>query len=87
MFRLMSIRLPRVNEVTGRIVTAAMKVHSQLGPGLLESASEACLLKSQEKKGYKSLDRLAFRVVYDEETIELGYRIAPPRSRPNACLN
>ncbi len=38
------VPLPRVNQITGYIVTAAMKVHSMLGPGLLESAYEACLL-------------------------------------------
>ncbi len=40
---LTSIPSPRVNQVTGRIVTAAMKVHSQLGPGLLGSAYAPCL--------------------------------------------
>lgn len=39
-----AIRTPRINQVTGSIVTAAMKVHSELGPGLLESAYEACLI-------------------------------------------
>jgi len=34
---------PRVNRITSIFVTAAMKVHSVLGPGLLESAYEACL--------------------------------------------
>jgi hypothetical protein len=32
-----------VNEITGMIVNSAMKVHSLLGPGLLESAYHACL--------------------------------------------
>jgi GxxExxY protein len=32
-----------INDITGQIVDAAMKVHSALGPGLLESAYEACL--------------------------------------------
>lgn len=31
------------NDITGQIVDAAMKVHTALGPGLLESAYEACL--------------------------------------------
>jgi GxxExxY protein len=38
------VPLPRVNRITGSIVTAAMRVHSMVGPGLLESAYEACLL-------------------------------------------
>jgi len=33
----------RLNHISGQIVDAAMKVHSALGPGLLESAYEACL--------------------------------------------
>jgi len=51
-----------------------MKVHSQLGPGLLESAYEACLAHELRKQGLEAA-RQALPVVYDGERIELGYRI------------
>ena len=38
----------RVNDITGEVVNSAMKVHSVLGPGLLESAYQACLAKNPE---------------------------------------
>jgi len=37
----------KVNQITGKIVYAAMKVHTVLGPGLLESAYEACMAYEQ----------------------------------------
>lgn len=39
----MSGILMEINEITGKIIDAAMKIHTSLGPGLLESAYEACL--------------------------------------------
>jgi GxxExxY protein len=69
------IPIPRVNQVTGTIVTAAMKVHSELGPGLLESAYEACMAHELRKQGLRVAKQVALPVVYDGERIELGYRI------------
>ncbi len=66
---------PRVNRITSIIVTAAMKVHSVLGPGLLESAYEACLLHELRKQGLKVANQVGLPVVYDGEKIDLGYRI------------
>ena len=43
----------QINEVTGQIVDAAMKVHQALGPGLLESAYEACLTYELKKRGLR----------------------------------
>jgi GxxExxY protein len=67
--------VPHVNQVSGRIVTGAMKVHSRLGPGLLESAYEACLAHELRKEGLQVARQVELPVVYDSERIDLGYRI------------
>jgi GxxExxY protein len=69
------IHTPRINQLTGIIVTAAMKVHSALGPGLLESAYQACLLHELRKQGLTVASQVVLPVVYDGETIDLGYRM------------
>jgi GxxExxY protein len=69
------IRTPRVNVVTGLIVTAAMKVHSLLGPGLLENTYQACLAQELRKQGLGVLTEVELPVVYDGEEIELGFRM------------
>ncbi len=62
-------------EVTGKIIDAAMNVHSALGPGLLESAYEACLLFELHKKGLKAEKQVALPVIYEDVKIDVGYRI------------
>lgn len=52
-----------------------MKVHSALGPGLLESAYEACLMHELRKAGLRTESQVALPVVYDGVRIDLGYRI------------
>ncbi|MFI5106550.1 MAG: GxxExxY protein, partial [Terriglobales bacterium] len=52
-----------------------MRVHSVLGPGLLESAYEACLVHELKKAGFKVESQVALPVVYDGVRIDLGYRI------------
>ena len=66
---------PRVNHITGLIITAAMKVHTVLGPGLLESVYQACLAHELRKQGLRVLTEVELPVVYDGEEIELGFRI------------
>jgi len=63
------------NEVSHGIITAAMKVHSVLGPGLLESAYQACLAYELRKAGFKVQTEVILPVIYDEITLDLGYRI------------
>ncbi|NLX99946.1 MAG: GxxExxY protein [Rhodopirellula sp.] len=63
------------NEVSGQIVDAAMKVHTALGPGLLESAYEGCLAYELRKRGLKVGTQVGLPVVYEGVNIEVGYRI------------
>jgi GxxExxY protein len=64
-----------VNLVTESILGAAMKVHSALGPGLLESAYQACLAYELRKKEFDVKAQLELPVVYENVRIDLGYRI------------
>lgn len=64
-----------VNQVSGQIINAAMKVHSSLGPGLLESAYEACLLHELRQSGLKAQTQVSLPVSYDGVKIDVGYRI------------
>ena len=63
------------NLVTGNVIDAAMKVHSALGPGLLESAYEGCLLHELRKRDMKVFSQITLPVHYDGITIDLGYRL------------
>jgi GxxExxY protein len=60
-------RNPRVNEVTGAIVSSAMPVHSVLGPGLLESAYQGCLAHELRKRGLVVASQVALPVIFDGE--------------------
>ena len=64
-----------MNEITGQIIDASMKVHTELGPGLLESAYEACLAHELRKRGINVLVQLSLPVKYDGIELEAGYRI------------
>jgi GxxExxY protein len=64
-----------INQVTRSIISAAMKVHSRLGPGLLESAYQGCLAYELRKEGLELATQVGLPVVYDGERIELGYRM------------
>jgi GxxExxY protein len=66
---------PRVNQITGAVVSSAMKVHSVLGPGLLESTYQACLAHELRKRGVRVATQVGLPVVYEGEKIELGYRM------------
>ena len=63
------------NEVSHQIITAAMRVHSELGPGLLESAYKACLRQELLRAGLRCAVELALPVVYRGEKLDIGYRI------------
>jgi GxxExxY protein len=70
-----SINRISVQEISHGVITAAMRVHSELGPGLLESAYTACLQHELKKAGLKSDAQVGLPVVYDGVKLDLGYRI------------
>jgi GxxExxY protein len=64
-----------INEVSGSVVDAAIKVHTALGPGLLESTYEACLVYELRKRGRKVFSQVELPVVYEDVRLDVGYRI------------
>jgi GxxExxY protein len=63
------------NEISHLIVGGALKVHPALGPGLLESAYEACLQYELIKTGLRVEAQKALPLVYESVKLECGYRI------------
>lgn len=63
------------HEISHAVIKCAMKVHSSLGPGLLESTYEACLAHELRSAGFKVETQLALPVIYDGVELEIGYRI------------
>jgi GxxExxY protein len=61
--------------VSHAIITAAMRVHSELGPGLLESTYTACLQHQLYEGGIRSATQVGLPVVYHGVRLELGYRM------------
>lgn len=64
-----------LNDISGEIVRAAIKVHSALGPGLLESAYRACMCHELSKRGLRYEVEKALPVKYDGLAIDVGYRL------------
>ena len=62
------------NEVAKQIVDAAYRVHTSLGPGLLESAYEAVLAYELEKRGLRTVRQQTVPIVYQGTRIEVGFR-------------
>jgi len=64
-----------LNQLSQHILDAAFRIHSALGPGLLESAYEHCLCYELGKNGIRTGRQVELPVVYDEVNIDAGYRI------------
>jgi GxxExxY protein len=61
--------------ITRKIIGAAMTVHSELGPGLLESVYESCLWRELKESGMRAERQVQLPLVYKGETIESGFRL------------
>ncbi len=64
-----------MNKMTGTIIGSAIEVHKHLGPGLLESAYEECMVYELSNKGLYVERQKAVPVVYKEIQLDYGYRL------------
>jgi GxxExxY protein len=65
----------RLNEITGTIIGAAIEVHRALGPGLLESAYEACLAHEIAEQGLSVESQKPLPLIYKSIRLDCGYRL------------
>jgi GxxExxY protein len=65
----------KLERIATEIVEACFKVHSKLGPGLLESAYKASLLYELRKRGLRAEPEVPVPIIYDDIRIDVGYRI------------
>ena len=63
------------NDLSAKIIGAAIEVHNQLGPGLLESTYEICLAFELKELGLEVKQQVALPVVYKDVKLDAGYRI------------
>ena len=64
-----------IDTITGKIIGAAIDVHKTLGPGLLESAYEACLVYELVNQGLKIKQQVPLPIKYKEITLDCTYRL------------
>ncbi len=64
-----------INILTDAILNSAIEVHKTLGPGLLESAYEACLVYELRSRGLLVEQQKPLPVIYKGVQLECGYRI------------
>ena len=64
-----------LNEISQSIIGVAIEVHRALGPGLLESAYEACLAFELAKRRLKVEQQKPIALIYQEIKLDCGYRL------------
>ena len=65
----------RINSITGVIIDCSIRVHKELGPGLLERVYELCLLKELISEGLFVKRQVALPVIYKGEKIDIDFKI------------
>ena len=73
--RITSMIIDQLNITTGKIVDCSIRVHKELGPGLLESVYEICLIKELIAVGLKVERQVYLPVIYRGEELDLDFRI------------
>ena len=67
--------IDRLDQISRRIIGAAIEVHRQLGPGLLESAYQSCLEYELKQRGLRVEEQKPLPVIYKEVKLDCGYRL------------
>ena len=63
------------NNISESIIGAAIEVHRELGPGLLESVYEACMVKELVKRGLRVQSQVEFHVFYNGEVVDYSFLV------------
>jgi len=66
---------PEIDAIGKAVVDAAWQVYKRMGPGLLESAYEACMFFELTRRGYRVERQVEIKINYDGNTIDCGYRL------------
>lgn len=64
-----------LNDITGKIIEFSIKVHKELGPGMLEGACEICLMHELIQNGFKVERQKKLPISYAGIKLDAGYRI------------
>jgi GxxExxY protein len=64
-----------IEEIASQVLNCAFRVHTKLGPGILESAYEACLSYELTKAGIRSIRQVPQPITYDSLQLDEGYRL------------
>ena len=64
-----------INRVTGTVIGAALKVHTRLGPGLLEHSYRRCLAHELRKAALKVEEEVPLNLIYDDLLVLGAYRL------------
>ena len=67
--------MEELNKLTGQILKFAFKLHTELGPGLLESSYKECMYYVLNKNGIYTEKEKALPLMYEEIKMEIGYRV------------
>ena len=67
--------MSKENEISNEVIGAAIEVHRNLGPGLLESAYEECFCYEFDRRGIKYERQKPLPIAYKETKLDCGYRL------------
>ena len=64
-----------INNITGKILDAAIEVHKNLGPGLLESVYEECLIEELKCRGLNFVNQKKVPIIYKGKELNKDFRV------------